>query len=256
MRRREFITVLGGIAATWPLAARAREPGMPVIGFLRSFPPDESVTRAVRRGLNQVGYVEGKNIEIEIRTAEGRYDRLPNLVADLIERQVAVILALDGPAARAAKSATSTIPIVFLTGVDPVVSGLVASLGRPGGNATGVALVGSEISTKNLDLLCELVPSATTIGVLLNPRNSYHEQYLRAITAAASGRLKQILSLHVATERDFDNAFANLRQQHAEGVVVTDEPFFTSRRAQLVAAAATKSFLLFTLIANLPKLVA
>ena len=240
MRRREFITILGGTAATWPLAARARQPGMPVIGFLRSFPPDESVTRAVRRGLNQVGYVEGKNITIEIRTAEGRYDRLPNLVADLIERQVAVILALDGPAARAAKAATSTIPIIFLTGVDPVVSGLVASIGRPEGNATGVTLIGSEINTKNLDLLCELVPSATTIGVLLNPRNSYHEQYLRAITAAAtSGRLKQILSLNIATELDFDDAFANLRQQHAEGVVVTDEPFFTSRRAQLVAAAAS-----------------
>jgi putative tryptophan/tyrosine transport system substrate-binding protein len=241
MKRRDFITLLGGAAAApstlWPLAARAQQSAMPVVGFLGSQSPDDGVT-AVRRGLSQTGYVEGRNIAIEFRWAEGRYDRLPSLVADLIGRQVAVIIAGGGPAARAAKAATATIPIVFFVGVDPVTSGLVASIGRPGGNATGTTGVGRELNAKKLELLCELVPTATVIGLLVNPSNPYHETYSRDIKAAASGRGLQILDLNVRTERDLDTTLANLRQQHADGLLVTDEPLFAGLRVQLVALAA------------------
>ena len=235
MRRREFITLLSG-AASWPLAARAQQ--MPVIGLLGIQSPDEDVTVSVRRGLSQTGYVEGKNLAIEFRWAEGRYERLQSLVTDLIRRQVAVIVAVGGPAARAAKAATTTVPIVFLVGVDPVTSGLVASISRPGGNATGTSVTGRESNTKKFDLLCELVPKATVIGLLVNPSNPYHETYTRDIKVAASGVGRQILDLNVTTESDLDITFASLRQQHADGLVITDEPLFLILREQLVALAA------------------
>jgi putative tryptophan/tyrosine transport system substrate-binding protein len=237
MNRREFITMLGGAVVTWPVVAHGQPPMMPVIGLLYSQSPDESRIGAVR-GLNQTGYVEGGNIVIEVRSAEGRYDRLPILVADLIQRQVAVILALGGPAARAAKAVTSTVPIVFLVGVDPVTNGLVASISRPGGNATGMTVIGREMNAKKLELLSELVPTANVIGVLVNPGNPYYEVYSQDIRAAASGRGQHILDLNVRTERDLDTTFENLRQQHADGLLVTDEPLFRSLRAQLVALAA------------------
>src|SRR5262245_4825932 len=235
MRRREFITLLSG-AASWPLAARAQQ--MPVIGLLGIQSPDEDVTVSVRRGLSQTGYVEGKNLAIEFRWAEGRYERLPSLVADLIQRQVAAIIAIGGPAARAAKAATTTVPIVFLVGVDPVTSGLVASISRPGGNATSTSGTGRESNSKKLELLCELVPKAMVIGLLVNPSNPYHETYTRDIKAATSGIGRQIVDLNVTTERDLDIAFASLRQQHADGLVITDEPLFLTLREQLVALAA------------------
>jgi putative ABC transport system substrate-binding protein len=237
MKRRQFISLLGA-AATWPLAAGAQQPTMPVIGFLGSQSLNEKGITALRRGLTQTGYVEGKNIAIEFRLAEGRYDRLPSLVADLIQHQVVAIVAAGGPAALAARAATATTPIVFLVGVDPVTTGLVASIGRPGGNATGTTVIGRELNEKRLELLSELVPTATLVGVLVNRNNAYHEIYLRDIKAAASGRGQQILDLYVGAERDLDAAFANLGQQRADGLVITDEPLFGTLYAQIVALAA------------------
>jgi putative ABC transport system substrate-binding protein len=235
--RRRFIATLGS-ATVWPLAARAQQPAVPVIGFLNSQSPSESTITAVRRGLNQTGYVEGKNVAIEFRWAEGQYDRLPNSVADLIQRQVAVIAATDGPSARTAKAATSTIPIVFLVGLDPVTSGLVASIARPGGNATGATVFGHELNIKKVDLLCELVPAATVIGVLSNPGNSGHEAYLRDIKTATGGRGQRALNLNITSKSDLDTAFASLHQQGADGLVVTDEPLLTRLSVPIVALAA------------------
>jgi putative tryptophan/tyrosine transport system substrate-binding protein len=237
MGRREFVALLGG-AAVWPFAARAQQQVMPAIGLLGTQSPDDGVIAYVRRGMSQTGYVEGKNLAIESRWAEGQYERLPSLVADLIQRQAAVIIAVGGPAARAAKAATTTVPIVFLVGVDPVTSGLVASISRPGGNATGSSVTGRESNSKKLELLCELVPKATVIGLLVNPSNPYHETYTRDIKAAASGVGRQILDLNVRTERDLDITFASLRQQRADGLVITDEPLFVALRERLVALAA------------------
>jgi putative ABC transport system substrate-binding protein len=238
LKRREFLTLLGGAAAAQPLAAQAQQPPVPVVGFLNSLSPDESTITAVRRGLNQTGYVEGKNVVIELRWAEGQYDRLPSFVADLIRHQVALILAIGGPSARAAKAATSTIPIVFQIGFDPVAGGLAASLARPGGNATGTTVIGHELNVKKVELLCELVPTATIIGVLSNPSNPTYESYLQDIKTAADGRGRRTLNLNVTSERDLDSAFASLRQQGADGLVITDEPLFIGLRVQLVSLAA------------------
>jgi putative tryptophan/tyrosine transport system substrate-binding protein len=236
MRRREFLGVLGGVAAAWPLAARAQQSAMPVIGFLSGGSPDKDANRvrAFRQGLSETGYVEGRNVAIEYRWAEGQYDRLPAMAADLVRRQVAVIAA-NGPAARVAKVATTTIPIVFLVAANPVEVGLVASLNRPGGNLTGVTTLTAELGPKQLELLRELVPTATTIAVLLNPTNPGTETRSRELQAAARILGLQLHVLYASTERDFDTAFATLVQLRAGGLVIGPDAFFVSRSEQLAA---------------------
>jgi putative ABC transport system substrate-binding protein len=236
MRRREFITVLSG-AAAWPLAARAQQPAMPVIGFLGSRGPgdDPHLLDAWRRGLNEAGYVEGRNVTVEYRFAENRYDRLPTLAADLVRRRVDVIAA-NGPAAQAAKAATATIPIVFTAGFDPVELGLVASLNRPGGNITGVSILDVELGPKRLELLHELVPTATIIAVLINPTDLARAEIIsKNLQAAARTLGLQPHVLHASTDRDLDAVFTSLVQLRAGGLVIGGDPFFNSRSKQLGA---------------------
>jgi len=239
MNRREFITLLSG-AAAWPLAAHAQQRDTPVIGFLDSRSPGEaaSVVLAFRKGLNEVGFVEGQNVKIEYRWAEGRYDRLPALVADLIRSQLAVIFAAGPAAVRIAKSATATIPLVFVSGLDPVRFGLVASLNRPNGNATGIYLFTNTLEPKKVALLHELVPKATVIGALVNPTNPNAETVSKGLQSAAGTLGLEIHVLNASTERDIDAAFATLLQQGASALVVGNDPYFTGRRDHLVALAA------------------
>ena len=237
--RREFITLLGGAAVAWPLAARAQQP-MPVIGFLSNASREVYAVRlrAFRQGLKEVGYVEGQNLEIEYRWAEGQYNRLPELAAELVHRQVAVIVAGGGtPSAVAAKAATTTIPIVFAVAVDPIETGLVASLSRPGGNLTGVTNLNVEVGQKRLELLHELLPTATIIAVLANPAGSaiVAEPFVRSIQAAARTLGLQLHFLHASTDRDFDTAFATLVQLRAGGLVISPDLFFLARYEQLAA---------------------
>jgi putative ABC transport system substrate-binding protein len=239
MKRREFITLLGGAMAAWPLGARAQQSAIPVIGFLGSEAPDlwASRVRAFRQGLSEAGYVEGRNVAIEFRWAEGHYDRLPALAADLVARRVAVI-ATNGPATLAARAATTTIPIVFQIGGDPVAAGLVASLNRPGGNLTGVTEAPGELTSKRLELLHELVPTATTVALLIDPTNLVTSENLLGDTQAAARTLG--LQLHVLrradTEGDLEKAFAELVQARAGGLIVTSA-YFTARSEQLGALA-------------------
>jgi putative tryptophan/tyrosine transport system substrate-binding protein len=239
MKRRDFIMLVGG--AAWPLAARAQQPTMPVIGYLNGasaaqFP---HLLAGFRKGLIETGYTEGRNVTIEYRYADGQYDRLPALAADLVSRRVSAIVATAGtPTIRAAKAATSTIPIVFVIGGDPVTFGIVASLNRPGGNITGITLVASEIAAKRLGLLLELVPTATVIGVLANPNNPISEPQLTDLQAAARTLGRQLLVLKASTESDFAAAFAAIDQQHVDALLVAADPFFDDRRAQLVSLAA------------------
>jgi putative ABC transport system substrate-binding protein len=239
MRRREFISLLGG-AAVWPLAARAQQAALPVIGLLSSRSPDDSARflAAFRHGLNETGYVEGQNVAIEYRWAQGRYDQLPSLADDLARRRVTVIVAPESsPGALVAKAATSTIPIVFHVGVDPVALGIVPSLSRPGGNITGVASLNVEVGPKRLELLHELVPSATVIALLVNPASPIAEALATNAHSAARTLGLELHVLHASAERDFDTVFANLRQLRAGGLVIGSDVFFNTQSRRLAALA-------------------
>ena len=240
MRRREFITLLASTAAAWPLDARAQQPAMPVIGFLNSASPEgyAPMATAFGQGLKQTGYVEGQNVAIEFRWAEGHYDRLPELAAELVHRQVAVIAAGGPPAALAAKAATSSIPIVFTSGTDPVKLRLVSSLNRPGGNITGVHLFLSELNTKKLGLLRDLLPQAKAVGVLLNPTAENAEPQWSDLQAAGQALGFQIQRVNASSDRDFDPAFAILVELRVGGLVVGADPLFVNQREQLIALAA------------------
>jgi putative ABC transport system substrate-binding protein len=237
MKRREFITLLGGAAAGWPLAAHAQRSAMPVIGFLGGTSPEVYADRlrAFRQGLNETGYVEGRNVQIEYLWAEGHNDRLQALAVELARRQVRVIVAGGGtPSALAAKAATATIPILFGVAVDPVERGLVASLNRPGGNLTGVTNMNIEIAPKRVELLRELLPSATLITVLVNPTNpAIGEVFVRELEGAARTLGLNLHVLHASTERDFDTVFATLVQLRADALVISPDQFLYSRVAQL-----------------------
>ena len=237
MRRREFITLLGG-AVAWSAAARAQRPAMPVIGLLDSNSPDvhANLLRSFRQGLSETGYVEGRNVAIEYRWSGGQYDRLPELAADLVSRHVTVIATIDGSAsALAAKAATSTIPVTFRIGADPVALGLVASLNRPGGNVTGVTSSTVEVGPKRLEVLHELVPTATTIAVLINPTSPFAETLSNDILAAAQIVGLRIHILHASTERDLSLAFADLLQLRVGGLVIGSDVFFNSQSEKLAA---------------------
>jgi putative tryptophan/tyrosine transport system substrate-binding protein len=239
--RRYFVSCAGSAAVAWPLAARAQQPAMPVIGFLNSALPAELAYRvaAFRQGLKELGYIEGHNVTIEYRWAEGQSDRLPALAADLVRRQVAVIAATGGiSSAQAARSATTTIPIVFTTGNDPVQSGLVSSLNRPGGNVTGVTLISTELVAKRIELLGELIRSAKLMAVIMNANNPSNETEVREAQDAARILGYQIKVLRVGAERDFESAFATLIEQRADALLVTTDPFFESKRDRLVTLAA------------------
>jgi ABC-type uncharacterized transport system substrate-binding protein len=239
VRRRDFITLLGGAAVAWPLAARAQQPAMPVIGFLNGTSPQGYglFLSAFLQGLSETGYVENRNVAIEYRWAEGHYDRLPALAADLVRRGVAVIAATSTPANRIAKAATTTIPVIFTTSSDPVALGLVDSLSRPGGNVTGATTLNVEVGSKRLELLREVVPPDTIIVVLANPTNPNFEGQLRDLQAAARTIGQQILVATVETEDEIDAAFARLVQQRAGAILVNTDAFLFSRRNQLVALA-------------------
>src|SRR5947207_7737326 len=239
MRRRDFIIFLAGAMAAWPLPGRAQQQAMRVIGVHSPTPASTSsapLMAAFRQALSEAGYVEGQNLAIEYRFAEGHYDRLPALAADLVGRKVDLIMANSPPAALAAKSATSTIPIVFRGGNDPVADGLVASLARPGGNLTGVSLA-DDVTAKRLELLSELVPRVGVIALLVNPNSPTVERVIRGVQEAARTKGLQLHVLKAGSESEIDSALASLVQLHADALVVGADPFLSSRREQFVSLA-------------------
>jgi putative ABC transport system substrate-binding protein len=242
MRRREFITLLGGAAAAWPLAARAQQPAMPVVGALSSVSPDgySERLRAFRQGLRETGYAEGQNVAIDYRWAEGHYDRLPEMVADLIGRRVTVIAAMNTAAAVAAKAASTTIPIVFVAAEDPVRLGLVASPARPGGNATGINFFNQELTAKRLELLRELMPAATRVALLINPANAGNaRRTVRDVEAAVRTMALQVVEIvKASTSGEIQTAFERLSRERPDALFVGVDPFFTVRRVQLANLAA------------------
>jgi putative tryptophan/tyrosine transport system substrate-binding protein len=241
VRRREFITLLGGAAAAWPLAARAQQAATPVIGFLNPQSAERFVEplRAFRRGLKDTGYVESENLAIDYRWADNEVERLPTLVAHLVRQRVAVIVATGGAAsARAAKAAATTIPVVFNIVEDPVSLGLVASLARPGGNMTGVSMLGAELTAKRLELLRELVPGTARVAVLTNPDNPAADATLKEVEGAARAMGLQIRILRASTGREIDAAFATFVRERPDALFVAGEPYFNTRRVQLILLAA------------------
>lgn len=241
MRRREFLSLVGGAAVSWPVVARAQQPAMPVVGFMTTLGRNErpNLAAAFRRGLSEAGYVEGRNVAIEYRYAENQHDQLPALATELADRKVAVIAATGGGnSILAAKASTSTIPIVFLTGGDPVQEGYVASINRPGGNVTGVNWFGTQLVAKGLGLLHELVPNAAVVALLSNPKLP---ESVRAVSDAPEAVRTlgwQVLVLNASAPSEIDTAFTMLRQRRAGALLVPGDPFFTSRRQQIVALAA------------------
>src|SRR4051812_43784949 len=240
MRRREFITLLGGAAAAWPLMSRAQQPAMPVIGFLsgRSLASDAHLVTAFRQGLNETGYLEGRNVQIEFRWAEGQFDRLRVMAADLVDRRVAAIFAggMD-TAIRGVRTFITTTPTVFATGGDPIGLGLVASFNRPGGNATAVTVISAELMPKRLELLRELVGSAIFVAVLVNPNDANAASYTRDAQVAAATLGLQVRVVHAGTEADFDTAFATLVKAGANALLVTVNTLFINKREKLLALA-------------------
>ena len=244
MRRREFITLLGSAAVGWPLLARAQQSALPVIGLLSSVPFETRRDQVLgfHRGLKEAGYVEGQNVAIEYRSADNQIDRLRALAADLVNRRVDVIVTIGGDnSIQAAKAATTTIPVVFVTGFDPVAAGFVASLNRPGGNLTGVSFLVVVTVAKRLELLSELVPTAEMIGMLVNQNNPNAESTTRDAQAAAEKLGKKLVVVRAGTERDLDTSFATFIREKVEAVLVESDPFFLARREQIVALAAQHS---------------
>jgi putative tryptophan/tyrosine transport system substrate-binding protein len=241
VNKREFITLLGGAVAAWPLAARAQQSTMPMVGYLSARSPDDTahLVEAFRRGLNETGFIDGQNVRVEYRWAFGEYDRLPAVAAEFARRPVAVIVATGGePAALAAKMASLTIPIVFSIGGDPIKQGLAASFKRPGGNSTGITLLTNELEPKRLGLLRQLVPQATSIGFLLNPSYPPSEDQLKDAEEAARAMRQQVYVLRADTDDDIDGAFETVTRRSIPALAVAAAPFFDTRRAKLVALAA------------------
>jgi len=236
--RRKLLAALGGAAAAWPLAARAQQPGVALIGLLSGAQLDDRMISAIRQGLKEAGYVEGRNVAIKYRIADGRFNRLPGLAAELVADPVAVIVALATQAAVAAKAATGTIPMVFVIGTDPVELGLVSSLNRPGGNVTGVTFLVNALGAKRLELLRELVPSAKIVGFLVNPANPTSESVTTDTQAAARALGIELVIRNARSESDIDSAFESLAQERVNAVIIGTDQLFTSRRDQLVALAA------------------
>jgi putative ABC transport system substrate-binding protein len=237
VKRRAFITLLGGAAAAWPLAARAQQPAMPVIGILEAIPTVNAYVTAFQRGLTEAGFVEGRNVTIDRRSANGQYERLPALAAEFVHRRVALIVAIAPVSALAAKAATTTIPIVFELGSDPVKDGLVASFARPGGNITGVTFFANLLAAKRIELLHDIVPSASVVGLLLNPKNANAELESSEAQAAARALDLRFALVRAATETEIDAAFAELAQQRVTALLVAGDAFLSMRRGQIAALA-------------------
>ena len=241
MRRREFITLLSGATIAWPLVVRAQQPAMPAVGILGSVSPGpySRFIEAIKQGLREAGYVEGRNVAIEYRWAEGQYDRLSQLATELVDRGVAVIILVGGgPTTAAATAATATIPVVFNTGEDPVKTGAVAALNRPGGNATGVSLLTVALEAKRLQLLHELVPTAAVVAIIVNPNNPQADQQLQELQAAARMLGIQVEAFKAGTPNEIDTAFANVVQRRVGALHMAGDAFFNTRREQLIVLSA------------------